>query len=432
MKIVLALLPFYNLLEMPTYFELGPAYIASFLNQAGATVSIINCASMKLKPETLMQTLSRPVSRLRFLLSTTAQKVSLFEEVMSNPRHPLWETITGEIAKEKPDAIGLTLFTDRMTGAKIICKHIKANLGNIPIILGGMHPSSLPIETLNEIPEADYIVVGEGEETTKELIQYLDNPTPQGLQLIKGIAYRDDLKGPIINERRELIHDLDSLPFPKRGKGAEYMIITGRSCPYYCKFCASHVLWTRHVRYRSIDNVIEEINELKTHFGAKRIRIVDDTFTLSKKRVIEFSRKIREAKLNDIDYSIGSRVDTIDGEKIAALQACGVKEITFGIESGSPRILQRIAKGITPEQVKQVIALSNSRNLTTYTYYMIGHPGETKQDIDQSKQLLRQSKPTYAAINMVTIYPTTGYDDMAASRNCSSLPWMSTTRDSTN
>jgi len=418
MKIVILELPFYTLTGMPVHFELGPAYIASFLEQAGHTVSVLSGEAMKF--ESLKQTISRPIDRLKLLLSTAVPQISVFQQVMTNQRHPVWDAVINELDKERPDVIGISAITVRMTGTKIICQRIKEDLGDIPIVLGGIHPSSLPAQTLNDIPGTDYVVVGEGEETMKELVEYLGAPTTYDLHSIKGLAYRDDSRRPVINEPRELIQDLDSLPFPKRdrsSRGPEHMIITGRGCPYRCGFCASHVLWQRRVRYRSIENVIAEIAMLKAHFGAKRIRIVDDTFTLNKKRVLEFSDKVRENKLDSIEFSVGSRVDTLDSEMVAALKACGVREVSFGVESGSPHILQRISKDITPEQVERAVALVNAEGISSYTCYMLGHPGETKQDIEQSKQLLRQSKPAYSAVNVVTIYPQTGYAEIAASKH---------------
>lgn len=417
MKVTLVLLPYYTLLGMPMFFEIGPAYIAATLKDDGHDVSIINGEALEFQKKSAIQNLLQPVTRLRFMLNTSIGQSSFLEEVMSNPRNAVWDTIIERISKEKPDVIGLSVFTARLTAAKIISQRIKEDLGNIPIVLGGIHPSSLPVETLNDIPGADYVVMGEGEETIKELVTHLNNPTEGQIQMIKGLAYRDQDGNPVLNEPREPIHDLDSLPFPLRDPGPEHMVITGRGCPFNCEFCASHVLWGRHVRHRSVDNVIKEISELKRHYGAERIRIVDDTFTISKKRVIEFSQKIQEAGLNDIAFSVGSRVDTIDEEMAAALRSCGVKIVSFGVESGSPRILENICKEITPEQVKKAVALANNEKMITHTYYMIGHPGETREDIELSKKLLREAKATYAALNIVTIYPKTGYAEAAAQRN---------------
>jgi len=194
-------------------------------------------------------------------------------------------------------------------------------------------------------------------------------------------------------------------------------VITGRGCPFHCKFCASHVIWERRVRYRSIQNVLEEVSMLKSLFGVRIIDIVDDTFALSKKRVLEFSQGVKERGLDSIEYAVCSRVDTIDSEMLRALKACGAKTVEFGVESGSPRILQEIGKDITPEQVMKAVALTNAEGMESQTFYMIGHPGETKQDIQLSKQLVRKSKAKYVMLSMVTIYPQTGYAKIAASKN---------------
>jgi len=426
MKVVLVELPFYTLLERSTYnFMLGLGYIASSLEQTEHSVSIVNGEALKLKAQKQLTSLLLPIQRLRLLVdnSLVGKQLPFLQEVMTTPSHPLWDTMIKNIADQKPDLIGLGLVTVKMTAAKLICQRIKKDIGNTLIVVGGPHPTALPLETLEQIPEVDYVVMGEGEETMKELCQYLNAPTTNGLHSIKGIAHRGKLgREPTINQPRELIQDLDSLPFPKRenpetlGYEKVEAIITGRGCPYQCKFCASNIAWRRRARYRSIDDVIEEIAMLKAHSGVKHIRIVDDTFPLSKRRVLEFSQKVKQDGLDNIEYSVGSRVDTIDEEMLAALRACNVTHMTFGVESGSPRILQQICKDITPEQVRRVMTLAKAAGISSHAFYMIGHPGETKQDIQMSKKLLSQSKSDSAELNMVTIYPKTGYAEAAIQR----------------
>jgi len=156
---------------------------------------------------------------------------------------------------------------------------------------------------------------------------------------------------------------------------------------------------------------------LKMLYGVRRIDIVDDTFTLSKKRVLEFSQGVKERGLDNIEYLVCSRVDTIDSEMLRALKDCGVKTVQFGVESGSPRILQEIGKDITPEQVVQALSLTNAEGLRSQAFYMIGHPGETKQDIHLSRQLVCKSKAKHTTLSMVTIYPSTGYAEIAVKKN---------------
>lgn len=420
MKVTIIELPHNSLVGLPVKLGLGAGYVASFLEQAGHSVSIINGEA--LAAGLLKQPVWQRASRLRFFLSPSFEQIPpLYKEVMTNPRHYIWDNLVEQIRSEAPDVVGLGLVTVKMTGAKIICQRIKKELGDIPIVLGGIHPTSVPAETLNQIPEADFVVVGEGEETARELLQYLGAPREYELRSIKGLVYRDKYGAPVVNERRALIQNLDSLPFPKReasqGKISRTSVMTGRGCPFHCEFCAAQVMWKRHVRYRSIPNVLEEISMLRSLFGVTTIDIEDDTFTLSKKRVLEFSQGVRKRGLDMIEYSIFSRVDTVDSEMLRALKACGVKVIQFGVESGSPRILQEIGKDITPGQVVKAVALTNAKGIASYTGYMIGHPGETKQDIQLSKQLARKSKATHIELSRVTIYPQTGYAKIAAAKN---------------
>jgi len=423
MKVVIVELPYHSLLRWAAEPGVGAGYVASFLEQAGHSVSMINGEALGV--ELSKQTIWHPLDKLRPYLSHLSPSFKhlppLYKEVMTNSRHYIWDNIIEQIRKGTPDVVGLGLVTVKMTGAKIICQRIKEELGDIPIVLGGIHPTSAPMETLNQVAEADFVVVGEGEETMRELLQYLSTPRKHELHSIRGLAYRDKYGQPMVNEPRALIQNLDSLPFPKRetsqGRILRASVITGRGCPFHCEFCASHVIWKRRIRLRSIHNVLGEIDMLKSLFGVRRIDIVDDTFTLSKKRVLEFSQGVRERGLDSIEYAVCSRVNTIDSEMLHALKACGTRTVEFGVESGSPRILQEIGKDITPEQVMRAITLTNAEGLLSDTYYMIGHPGETKQDIQLSKQLVRKSKAKHVMLSMVTIYPQTGYAEIAASKN---------------
>jgi len=215
------------------------------LEEAGHKVSIINGEALKVGQ--LNETIRRLMTKLEYYLSTALKQMPpLYRDVMTNSRHHIWDIMIEQIGKENPDIIGLGLVTVKMTSAKIICQRIKEAFRNIPIVLGGIHPTSLPVETLNQIPEADFVVVGEGEETMGELLRYLGNQKEYKLHSIKGLAYRDSDGVPIVNEPRALIENLDALPFPRRETGSGKLlvgeIITGRGCPFRCKFCASHVM----------------------------------------------------------------------------------------------------------------------------------------------------------------------------------------------
>jgi radical SAM superfamily enzyme YgiQ (UPF0313 family) len=420
MKVAIIELPYHSLLGLPVEPGLGAGYVASFLEEAGHSVSMINGEALRVG--LLDQIIRQPLDRLRYYLSPSFKQFPpLYKEVMTNSRHYIWDNLIEQIRSEAPDVVGLGLVTVKMTGAKIICQRIKKELGDIPIVLGGIHPTSVPAETLNGVPEADFVVVGEGEETARDLLQYLGAPREFELRSIRGLAYRDKYGAPVVNEPRAFIQNLDSLPFPKReasrGKISRASVITGRGCPFRCEFCASHVIWKRRIRYRSIHNVLEEISMLKSLLGVTRVNIVDDTFTLSKKRVLEFSQGVRKRGLDSIEYLACSRVDTVDSEMLRALKACGVKVVQFGVESGSPRILREIGKDITPRQVMKAVALANAEGMESRTFYMIGHPGETRQDIRLSKKLARQSKAVHTTLAVVTIYPQTGYAKIAAAKN---------------
>ena len=185
-----------------------------------------------------------------------------------------YEQIREEVRNIQPDIVAITTPTPAFTQVLEVCKIVKQLSPRIKIVLGGPHPTALPQETIAEF-DVDILVIGEGEITFAELVNALDKNLP--LQEIKGIVYKDENGNIKQTEKRELIHDLDSLPFPARdlfdtdlyfapptkrmSDKKSGNMITSRGCCYQCTYCMASYLWQRLVRFRSIKNVVDEIEE---------------------------------------------------------------------------------------------------------------------------------------------------------------------------
>ena len=416
MKITLVRLPFYSLLSSfkPVY-HIGLGYISSVLKDKGHQITLIDGEAMPFEgfndQRGKFGGISTRLMPSRYLHMGYARMAN----VMRNPEHRIWEAITKAVVLTDPDLVGITCYSQNVTSLMYLSRKLKKDLPNIPIVVGGIHPSADPEGTMRYIKDIDYLVLGEGEETIAELCEEISNNNGRFLGRIRSLAYRENGQT-IITTLRPLIKNLDGVPFPDRtlGNRGDYYnaetIFTSRGCPFICTFCASNILWMRKVRYRSLDNVLAEIAFLSRENHAVRIRIDDDTFTLSKKRVLEFCDLIKTIGFGKrVSFSLGSRVDALDEEMVRALNGIGTDTISFGIESGSPRILEKVSKKITSAQVENAVALCTAQGIRSLCYFMIGHPDETVDDVKRSIELFDKIANRFvdAELNLVTPYPGT-------------------------
>jgi radical SAM superfamily enzyme YgiQ (UPF0313 family) len=263
------------------------------------------------------------------------------------------------------------------------------------IVVGGGVVSENANLLLSKTP-ADIAVIGEGEITMKEVVSVLENNSP--LEMLRGIAYKQEnhIK---INPPRPLIKNLDDLPFPAYdlfpmdiylrnvahasiiGKKREMSIISSRGCPYNCKYC--YHIFGRGARFRSVDNVIREIKELQDKYKIDSILLLDETFTINKKRVMEFCNKLILEKI-DIPWSCYARVNLVDREMLRKMKHAGCYRVGYGIESGSQQILDKMNKGVTVEQAKRAIRLARKAGLICGTTFMFGYRGENLDTIKET------------------------------------------------
>ena len=250
-----------------------------------------------------------------------------------------YEKVIDYLIKIKPILIGITSLTVHYNQMKKLSNLIKENseLKDIPLVLGGVHVTFLPETSIKEC-NADFCIIGEGEITLLELVNAIKNKTP--LNEIKGLAFKqnDDI---IINEPRDLIENLDELPFPawhlippnlypQDPHGHEYIrapyapIMTTRGCPFKCSYCASTNFWKNKFRRRSPKNVVDEIEFLMKNFGIREIHIWDDNFTLIKNHVIGICNEIIKRGLDlKLKCPNGVRVDSLDEKLLAKMKKAG-------------------------------------------------------------------------------------------------------------
>ena len=324
-----------------------------------------------------------------------------------------YSQIEKTIAQKRPDIVGISCMTFLLLDALKVARIVKKVNPQSHIVFGGTHPTIYPKEMVSQ-PEVDSIVVGEGEYAFSELLDALANG--RGLSGIKGVGFKQN--GTIvINPRREFIQDLDNLPFPDRdlvpgrkyynllGKGKQFMtsLLTSRGCPFNCTFCTKKD--GRVCRMRSPENVVREIEEC-TSKGITDFDIIDDTFTLNRKRVLAIADLIIDKKLK-ITMDLRSRVDTVDQELLDRVAQAGCNRIRFGVESGDIEVLKNLKKGITLEQVRNAFKMAKKAGIVTFAYFMLGSPGETEKEIKSSIALAKELNPDFAQFLITTPFPAT-------------------------
>jgi len=343
--------------------------------------------------------------------------------------------------KDKPKIVGISCFTDNRQYAFETAKLLKQLNPNIKIIFGAHHASAMYKQILENIPEVDIIVIGEGEITFYELIEALK--ANKDLKNVDGIVFREDNEI-VVTKSRKPIMNLDSLPFPSykdldvkmyswnfNGVNVtNYDIVTSRGCPYACTYCSSSSFWGHMWRFRSSKNVVDEIELINKKHGIKHFRIVDDNFTAGKDRAIEICKEIVSRNLK-IDFWIQGRVQSLanEDEYAQVLKKAGCYLIAFGIESGSQKILDNINKKQTVQQIIDACNICKKAGIKINAYFMVGNDGETCKTINETRKIIKIIKPDEIGVSITQIYPGTNmYEETKKLNFCDDDHWLKNER----
>ncbi|MFH1473785.1 MAG: radical SAM protein [Candidatus Aenigmatarchaeota archaeon] len=308
------------------------------------------------------------------------------------------------IKKEKPDIVGITTLSVDAISARQIARTVKNVDSNIKVMMGGCHVSVTPFKTIAD-KNVDFVVVGEGEYTTLDLVKTLDED--KELYNVKGLIYRDKDKV-IKNRPREYIKNLDELPFPawhltnmkEFFKLTKYLqgshltperhlsIITSRSCPYGCIFCSVRSIMGRGFRPRSPENVVAEMEYMVNKYKIKLFSVEDDNLTFDKKRAEKIFDLMIEKRLNNKitwDTPNGVRADTLDENLLGKMKKSGAVHIFVSPESGSQRVVKDIiGKKLDLGTVENAVRICKDIGLKISCYFIVGLPGETKEDLEKT------------------------------------------------
>jgi|SRR3989338_1095092 len=397
MKILLVNPPWYRLFgEELAAFPLGLSHIAGVLEKEGFDVAVYNADHSK-----------GAISDLS--AGEMMEHHEKYMKILKDLSYPIWDEVREQIKKQKPDLVGVNVWTPKLGSALNVAKICKEINPEIKVVFGGVHPTIMPDETLaNE--NVDFLVRQEGEYTMLELAQKLQKNEP--VDDVLGISWKKN--GSVINNpNRPLIDNLDAIPFPARHllvdketyhPNAFGKIFASRGCPYQCTYCGSNKIWTRKVRYRTPKNVVDEIEYVKKEYGSTHFVFEDDLLTINKVFLMEICDELIRRKVN-IEWSCETRANLIFDELVKKMKASGCTGIVIGIESGSPKVLKDIKKGIVPQQVMDAAKIIKDNGLIYSAFFMIGFPTETKEDIQMTVDLMRKTQPFNAVLSVLTPYP---------------------------
>jgi len=299
------------------------------------------------------------------------------------------------LVRNKFDVIGMGSTTLQIDYVLKCFKTIKHILPQTLTVLGGVHATLMPNETIISGTDIDYLILGEGEKPFYRLLEQLEKGARDGIRNIPGICYRVNSET-VLNlpqERDFLAPEEIAIPqydlFSMRKYVAQitfakafpsYTVIASRGCPYGCAFCNASATLGKKVRLRQTESLLQEIRMLKEQYGAKGIMFLDSTFTISKPWLIKFCREYILSGLN-LPWAANSRVDTVDRELLTLMKAAGCWNITFGIESANQKSLDLIGKNTTVEQNTAALQMALKMGFNVYASYIICLPGETEEDV---------------------------------------------------
>jgi hypothetical protein len=270
------------------------------------------------------------------------------------------------------------------------------------IIVGGPHASALPREMLEHCPAIDTMVIGEGEETVKEIIHHLENK--QLVCDIAGTAWRTP-RGVRVAPDRTQIEEIDTL-VPAGTFYSDYIVLTSRGCDDNCTFCASPFLWKRTTRFHSAGYVLAMLEQLVTKHGLCALAFKDDTFTANRDRVLEICHGIKQRKLNFL-WSCDTRVDALDEDLLFAMRQAGCQRISFGIESAAPKILRSLNKKTTLDEIRTATSMAKKFGFQIRYYLIAGSRGETAETLSASIDFIKEALPSQYIFNPFTLIPGT-------------------------
>ncbi len=383
--------------------DLGLGYLATALRRAGHRVEIVDCVRQGLDQRGLLRA----------------------------------------VAREAPDVIGFKAFYTEIASVNESITAIRSRWPEMVAVVGGPHPSCIPpADVIRTFPGADWAFQGEAEVGLPRLLDALPDADPRRLRRVPGLVWRDG-GGAVCANEREFPDDLDAAEpawdllrpeevdfgltfYGHRGRVAP--LVATRGCPHRCTFCAATLCAGPRVRTRSVDAVIHEMQHLRDTRDIREFSFVDDYFTGDRAFVQALCEEMLRRDLGARWTCWGVRLPSLDRETVRLMDRAGCRYISVGIESGSPRILRHMRKGLTVDLVRQRLALVREHSdIDVGGMFILGYPEETEADVERTIDLACELPLLLAGF--YPFFPVPGtpiYDQLRASGELPAEPDWST------
>lgn len=318
-----------------------------------------------------------------------------------------------DLKEFQPDFLVANIATPTFQSDMMAIKLAKDINPSICTIVKGAPFLTYNTNTIYENPFIDYVIIGEAEFTLKEILEGVPNNE------ILGSCYRENFQ-PIKNEKRPFIENLDELPFPARhlvdnsiyrrpdnGK-VQAVVKVARGCPFHCFFCLATPVSGAKVRKRSPENIVAELKECVEKYNIRNFLFWSDIFNLDREWTLELCKKIIESGLK-ITWSSNTRADTMDDEMAKMMYKSGCRLVSIGVESGSQKMLDKIGKKITLDNIRNTVKILKKNKIKIYNYFVIGLPWETEETVEETIKFAIELDSNFISFYTATPLPGTKY-----------------------
>lgn len=341
----------------------------------------------------------------------------------SRKDNPIWDEFRAVLRSVKPDVVGVTALSPSYPSALRVCEIVKEVFPDCVTVIGGPHPNALP-EQVAAAPHVDAAVFGEGEGPLKDILEAVK--AKKKLYGIPGTAVQDDT-GKVIKSMPGLSYDnLDDIGWPAKGmvydthgllgRDNHGLVMFSRGCPYKCTFCASPSLWTHKVRFRTPEDMAQEIYATYKAYDTRYFSFEDDTFTLNRKRVMKLMDLIIESGLPQVPgfrWTGNTRPDCVDSELLAKMKEAGCAAVAVGVEFGSERMLKKMLKDYTADDARRAVAEIKEAGLISSGQFLVGVPTETPDEMWETIALADELEVDSVMLSVATPLPATALHDEA-------------------
>jgi len=329
------------------------------------------------------------------------------------------EETVNKIVEEEPSYLALYATTVTIEEAAILTTEAKRWLPHLLVLVGGIHLTAVPLETMQHYRTFDIGGVGEGDLTILHVLEALEQGSH--LDSVPGIVFRrgNDL---ILTEASEPVADLNGLPMPAfdllKGFPRAYIppffgyttlpiatAVVSRGCPAQCLFCRAGIFGDRNLRQYSPKYIVELMRYLKTKHGVRQVLFYDDDFAMFKKHTKELCERLIQADIG-VTWSCNTRVIDVDQDLLQIMARAGCWQISYGVESGSQRVLNAMRKGTTLGLIDRAMRWTKEAGIRTNGYFLLGFPTETKEEIEETIRFAKRLPLDIFQCTLFTPFPS--------------------------